>query len=284
MLQKSKLKIITLILILIANIFVWFIVYAESPKDYVTVAFLDVGQGDAVFIEGPTGNQMLIDGGRNKKVLRGLGNVMPFYDRSIDLVLETHPDADHITGLIDVISKYSISGFIDPGITHTTATYRELERQIEKKELKKITARQGMNIDLGGGAYAYILFPDRDVSGLDINDASVIVKIIYGESEVLLTGDSSKKIENYLTWLYGEELNADILKAGHHGSRTSSSNAFLSATDPEYFIVSAEENSRYGHPHKEVIELAESMNLEVLETSKEGNIVFELGVNSIIKK
>lgn len=250
---------------------VWYAVIAES-REGVSVAFLDVGQGDAIFIQAPNGNQVLVDAGPGSKILEELSKVMPFYDRSLDLIIATHPDSDHIGGFLDVLKTYRAEAAMEPGVDSESAFYREFERLLEKNNIKKNLARRGMKVILDGNAYLLVLFPDRDVSGLDTNDASIVVKLIYGKTSFLLTGDSPKKIENYLVWLSPKELDVDVLKAGHHGSKTSSSEKFLEATSPVYAVISSGKDNRYGHPHKEVLDLLEKFKVEILRTDEQGTI------------
>ena len=205
-----------------ATFFVWYAVFARGDQR-LTVAFLNVGQGDAILISTPDDQQILIDGGPDSAVLSGLSRVMPFYDRSIDVVVATHPDMDHIGGLIDVLERYNVEFVIDPGAKSDTAVYGGLEKTIAKKGIKKILARRGMKVVLQNGAYLLILFPDRDVADMDSNDASIVAKLVYGDTSFLLTGDSPKKIEHYLASIDPNSLNVDVLKAGHHTSSTSPS-------------------------------------------------------------
>ena len=261
--------------LLVVNVFIWYAVIVEERDGYLMVAFLDVGQGDAIFIEAPNGNQILIDGGSNKKVLRKLGGVMPFYDRSIDIVLATHPDKDHTGGLPDILKRYEVEAVITSDVQSDTSAYREFEKIIDDKRIKKIFARAGQIIWLSNDIYIEILFPDRSTSGWDSNTASVVARLVYGDTEFLLTGDSPKKIEKYLTAQYGGKLHSDILKLGHHGSRTSTSRIFLSAVNPEYTIISAGLNNRYGHPHKEVVEMLKEFEISSLATYENGTIVIK---------
>lgn len=252
-------------------VLVWYAVNAET-RDGLTVAFLDIGQGDATFIQTENGNQILIDGGPNRKVLSELSKVMPFYDRSIDAVIATHPDSDHIGGIPDVLNKYEVDFFIEPGAESTNAVSKELEKIVEEKKIKKVLARRGMKLILSENAYLLILFPDRDVSRIDTNDASIVVKLIYGNTSFLFTGDSPQKIEKYLTSIDKENLDVDVLKAGHHGSDTSSSESFIGYTAPEYAIISVGKNNKYGHPHREVLERLNKFGVKIIRTDIEGTI------------
>lgn len=280
--HRQKIHLALLAILLFATVFVWFVLLHN--KNELVVAFLDVGQGDSILIQAPNGNQILIDGGPDKKVLREIGKVMPFYDRSIDVVIATHPDKDHIGGLPDVFKRYDIKTFIEPGVEHDTGTYESLLKAIETEKSKHIIAKQKMTISLGGGIVLQVLFPNTNASGLESNTASIVARLVYGESEFMLTGDSPKSIENYLVSTYGTQLQSDVLKAGHHGSKTSSSESFVASVDPQYVVISAGEDNRYGHPHKEVMELLSKFSINIFETSKTGTIIFETdGENIKIK-
>lgn len=258
----------------ILNLAIWpFVLLPQHGK--LEVSFLDVGQGDAIFIEGPTGIQMLIDGGRDRSVLRELGKRMGPLDRSIDLVVETHPDADHIGGLPGVFKGYEVKQFMEPGIVNLTNPTAALEDAVANEPiLHPIIARRGMRIMLGGGAYADVLYPDRDVSNVETNTGSVILHVVYGSTSFFLSGDAPESIENYLGRLDGEALESDVLKAGHHGSRTSTGDVLLTAADPEVVIISAGKANQYGHPHAETLARIEASGAKTLSTIDEGTITF----------
>lgn len=261
----------------IANFFIWHAIFAEERGGMLTVAFFDVGQGDAIFIEAPNGNQMLVDGGPGTSVIRALGEVMPFYDRTIDAVIATHPDADHIGGLPEVLRRYDVGFFLDPGVSSDTGVYKALVQSIGLAGAKYIIARRGMNIalDEAAGVFLEILFPDRDMEGTDTNDASIVANLVYGDTSFLLTGDSPQKIEKYLAAIDGKNLDTNVLKAGHHGSKTSTSDILLGFASPEIAIISAGTNNRYGHPHEEVLNRLSEFGVRVLRTDEEGTIIIK---------
>src|SRR3989338_11171414 len=269
------------VLLTVAVFFIWYVVFVES-RQKLTVAFLDVGQGDAILIDTPGDQQILIDGGLNKQVLAELSKVMPFYDRSIDVVIATHPDQDHISGLLDVLERYEVDFVMEPGVESETTVYKEFEKLVEEKQIKKILARRGMKLVLDDDAYLLILFPDRDVSKMDTNDASIVAKLVYGNTSFLFPGDSPKKIEGYLVSIDKENLDVDVLKAGHHGSKTSSSESFIGYASPEYAIISAGKNNRYGHPHQEVMDILEKFGVKTLRTDLLGSIIMKSDGESIL--
>lgn len=262
-----------------AAIFVWHAVIIEGDSD-LTVAFLNVGQGDATFIE-KDGNQILVDGGRNKNILRELSKVMPFYDRSIDMVIATHPDADHIGGLPEVLENFNVGLVMEPGVDSDTAIYAEFERRVEEKSLQKILARRGMKIILSKNAYLLVLFPNMDVTGFDTNEASIVAKLVYGDTSFLLTADSPKNIERYLATLSPESVNVDVLKVGHHGSRTSTSEQLAGYASPLYAVISVGKDNQYGHPHKEAIDTLSKFSIPVLRTDELGMIKFKSDGNHL---
>ena len=271
-------------LFLFINIFIWSAVLANERDGLLTVAFLNVGQGDAIFIEAPNGNQMLVDGGPNTAVVRELSKIMQFSDRSIDVVVATHPDKDHISGLIEVFKRYEVLMYLDPGVVHGTGEYQTLLQMVENEGISVTYARRGMNIALGDGVYVEILFPDRDVSNVETNLGSIVMKVVYGETEFMLTGDSPVSIEKYLTSIDGKGLESDVLKAGHHGSKTSNSERFIGFVNPQIVIISAGKDNRYGHPHKEVLDILNKFDIEIVNTADVGTIVFTSDGESVQRK
>lgn len=270
---------------IVLDIFIWAIAIRVDRHGELTVAFLDVGQGDAIYIEAPNGNQMLIDGGPTESgVVRALGRVMPFYDRSLDLVLATHPDQDHIGGLPSVIDRMQVSGVITTENNAKTGVYHAFEKIISEKKVRRILARKGERFILDNGVVLEILFPTQNVRGWETNKSSIIARLSYGEESFLFTGDAPQVIEKYLVNTNSGALRTNVLKLGHHGSRTSSAREFLSATNPDYAIISAGLDNRYGHPHKEVLNLLNELKIPSLSTIDKGTIVFKTdGTNLILE-
>jgi competence protein ComEC len=239
------------------------------------VAFLDIGQGDAVFVEAPNGNQLLYDAGPpSGAVLSALSDVMPFYDRSIDVAVLSHPDMDHIGGFADVFTRYDVDVLLESGASSTNGVFDVVEERIVTHHIPRFIAKRGMIIDLGDGVFADILYPDRDTTGMETNSASIVMRLRYGSTSFLFSGDLPQPEEDHLVSLDGRSLRSEILKLGHHGSRTSSSGRWLRAVSPSVAIVSAGKDNRYGHPHKEVTDTLSSLGVPLLITWQEGTIVF----------
>ncbi len=257
---------------------IWLVVLGQGRhQGQLTFAMLDIGQGDALFIEGPTGIQVLVDAGPNTgAVLRALPRVMRFGDRTLDAVIETHPDADHMGGFVDVLARYKVGAFITPGITAKTNTLIEaLNKSVDAERALIFVARAGMVIDLGGGARLDILYPDTDVSGWGsrTNDGSIVARVVYGETEVLLAGDAAFATEQRLLAVASSSLSADILKVGHHGSKSSTGVEFIQAVHPQVALVSVGAKNTYGHPTKEVLDRLSSAGVPVMRTDQDGTIV-----------
>lgn len=261
-------------LLVVTSVVLWSAVLSTERSATLTVSFLDVGQGDAIFIETPSKRQILIDGGKGSAVLQELSKVMPFWDRTIDMVIATHPDADHTGGLAEVVSRYEVGTFVHSGVNSETSISEELFTTLAKEDVQEILARRGQMFDFGDGAYITVLFPDRDVAELESNAASVILKVTFGENSFLLTGDSPQSIEKYVVSLDREQLSADVLKAGHHGSKTSSSPLLVGFVNPQYAVLSYGCDNSYGHPNQEVLDTLNNFEIEILETCKEGRITF----------
>lgn len=256
---------------------VWLVAVGQGKREGVlTFAMLDIGQGDALFIEGPTGIQVLVDAGPNTgAVLRELPKVMWFGDRTLDAVIETHPDADHMGGLIDVFDRYKVGAFITPGIIKPNTTTDALDARVDKEHALIFVARRGMVIDLGGGAYIEVLYPDVDVSGWEnkTNDGSIVARLVYGETSVLLTGDAPFETEDRLLAIASSSLSADILKVGHHGSKSSTGDKFLQAVHPQMALVSVGAKNTYGHPAPAVLDRLAGAAVPFMRTDEDGTII-----------
>lgn len=273
-----------LLVFIFLAISLWFVAIRENREGVLTFAVLDIGQGDALFIESPTGMQVIVDGGPNKTLLKEISKVMPWYDRHIDMIVVTNPDKDHFEGFIPLLKKYKVDVVLESGTTNESSLYSLFKKTIEDKNIPKIIARRGQLVDLGGGATLSVLFPDRDVSGLSANDGSLVMKLVYKDTSILLTGDTTARIEEYLVGLDGESLQSTIYKAGHHGSKTSNMEAFVELVDPEWTIISSGANNSYGHPNKETLDTMEKLNIPTYDTCNNGRFIFESDGEKFILK
>lgn len=271
-----KARWVLLIILTIITSGIWFAWWQETVTGALTVSFLNIGQGDSILIEAPNGNQMLIDGGPGKVVLSQLGQVMSWSDRFIDVVIATHPDADHIGGLSFVLDRFQVGSILEPGVLSSTQTYQRLEATIQSQKIPKILARRGMKIILDEDLFFTILYPDRETINMETNNASIVGRLEYKGTSFYLSGDSPLKVENYLVEKDEQRLQSTVLKAGHHGSRTSTGQQFLDVVKPTYTVISAGKNNRYGHPHQEVIRELENKSIKILSTAEEGRITFKI--------
>lgn len=238
------------------------------------VAFLDVGQGDGIFIQTPDGVQVLIDGGPDGTVLRALSEVLPWGDRTLDMVVGTHPDKDHVAGLVDVLGRYKVAQVLRTENVSDTAASAAFDAAVATEGAAISYARAGQVWRLGAGATLTVLSPASDPREWESNAASIVALVRYGETEFLLTGDAPAGTEEYVVEYYGTALAAEVLKLGHHGSRTSTSEVLLEIVRPQYAIVSAGKDNDYGHPHREVVERVAATRATLVSTAEAGTIVF----------
>jgi len=262
------------------NIIAWSVVWDLNKPGFLEVVFFDIGEGDSIFIETPQRHQILIDGGPTSAILEKLVDEMPFFDRTIDLIILTHPEKDHLFGLLEVLKRYKVKNILWTGIIRETAEWQEWKRLIEKEGAEIKITQSGQKIifpvvqnsyDRGnfGQLVLNILFPSENLEGhvlKDSNDTSIVAKLVFREISFLFTGDITKRAEK------GLMVDSDVLKVAHHGSKSSSGSDFLEAVSPEIAVISAGKDNRYGHPHQEVLETLERYGITVLRTDRNGDI------------
>jgi len=263
------------IFLFLFNIFIFYLDWQNSHKSFI-FAMLDVGQGDALFVESPTGTQILIDGGPPKKILNQLLQVMSPFDRTIDAILITNPDQDHIAGFLDVLKTYKVGKVFESGTLTDSKIYQNLKEELKINNVQSILAKRGMKLDLGGGVIINILFPDRNVASWTTNDGSIIARLSYGDISIMLTGDSTIKTEKIVLAENSiKQLQSSVLKVGHHGSRTSSSDDFVKIISPKYAFISNGKNNKYGHPHQDTLDTLLSFGTKILRTDLLGAIIMK---------
>lgn len=238
---------------------------------------MDVGQGDSILIQTPSGHDMLIDGGASDRVLENISSKMNYFDRHIDIVIATHADSDHVTGLIPVLQKYTVGHILTSPRKGDTDVFEELEKHIASEGAEVHVAEGGDGIDFGDGVVVKVLYPEKNFlpRGRETNDASVVVLINYSDQSILLTGDLSSVYESRLLE-EGLPRNITIYKAGHHGSKYSSGEQLLSYIKPKYAVISAGKDNRYGHPNEETLNRLKTYGEVTLSTIEQGVITFFL--------
>jgi competence protein ComEC len=276
---------VLVLLLIVANGAIYWTVTHPQPT-VLKVSFLNIGQGDSILIQSPTGEKLLVDGGPDRSVLRELSRELGPLDRSVDMLVETHPDKDHISGLADVLAQYQVSYFMSPGIPDTTAVFKRVEAAVTAEPgIVRYTARRGMRIHLGGGAYADVLFPDTDESHQTItNNGSTVLHIHYGTTSFMLTGDLPSPYEDHLVALDGGALQSDVLKAGHHGSKYSTDNVWLATVRPSTVVISAGKDNTYGHPNPQTISRIQHEGAKIVSTIDHGTIDFTSNGTTIQEK
>lgn len=267
-------------LLIFLNILAWLAVYDLNKPQLLEVNFFDVGQGDAIFIETPSRHQILIDGGPSSVILEKLAESLPFWDRTIDLIILTHPEHDHLAGLIEVLKRYKVENILWTGVIRDTAEYKEWQRLIRDKQEKEGAqikiAQSGQLINFGNQSNRYmeVLYPFENLEGQEFknsNNTSIVAKLIFGENSFLFTGDAYKSVEKKLVDKK-TDLASDVLKVGHHGSKTSNSEAFIKHISPEIAVISAGKDNPYHHPHQETLDTLEKYGIKILRTDKNGDI------------
>jgi competence protein ComEC len=257
-----------------SSLTVYLIIFLSTPSP-LRISFLDVGQGDAILIQTPSGRTMLIDGGATDVVLTRLAEEMSYFTREIDVMEETHPDADHVTGLIPVLKKYEVKMVLTSPVEGATKVFDELQHHIDGEQAEVHVARRGDVIDFHDGVTVTVLYPPAHYVAKkhDTNSASVSVVVKYGEVSFLLTGDlpeieESKLISDMLP------KPITVYKAGHHGSKYSSGEQLLSYIRPEYAVISAGKDNTYGHPNPEAVSRLQKYSKEILSTVGRGTVTF----------
>lgn len=268
---------ITAVCLTIFLILLWNTALSEA-KSGLTITILDVGQGDSILIECPSGKRLLVDGSERKM---GERVIVPYLQkrgiRKLDMVILTHPHEDHVGGLPAVLEKIKVDTVMDPGFDYNSATYQRFKALIKKNKIKYRMARGGQTLNFGNDVKAFILHPTMpflaDTSS-DANNCSVVFRLTYGKFSMLFTGDNEEEGEERILEMFPpSHLASNILKAGHHGSRTSTSPHFLEAVDPKVAIISCGKRNKFKHPHKSTLQKLESYGVKLYRTDIDGAIV-----------
>ena len=237
------------------------------------VYFLDIGQGDATLICTPDGNDILIDGGPSDSLIKKLGQYLPFYDRTIEMIVLTHPDSDHVTGLVEAVRRYKVEKILLTQVLSDTASYNKFLAEVAKHDIAVEVISEPQKVDLGGGVIFDILYPIESFENKVVestNNTSITGQLIYVSTTIMLTGDL--EIEEDLV-ARGLNLKSDIYHVGHHGSNNANDLSFVAAVDPEYAIISVGKNNRYGHPNYRTLKNLSKVEAEIIRTDELGDII-----------
>ncbi|KKR02381.1 MAG: internalization-related competence protein ComEC/Rec2 protein [Candidatus Yanofskybacteria bacterium GW2011_GWA1_39_13] len=270
---NKQLKLGHLVILLCLSVFAFSTYSLAQEKDgLLRVYFFDVGQGDAIFIETPNGNQVLIDGGPDNKVLQELARVMPFYDREIDMVVLSHPHADHATGLISVLERYDVKNVLQAKEDYYSPVVTAWRDVVKMEGVNEIEAIAGKIIELGNGVVLKTIYPRESLEKQTVknpNNSSVVMMLDYKDTEILLVGDIEAKVEKELL---NDDIGADILKVGHHGSKTSTTASFLEKVSPQVAFIEVGSKNKFGHPAFEVIRRLEKSGIKYYRTDLDGHM------------
>jgi competence protein ComEC len=268
--KSVRIKSILILALFLIAAALWYAAWREDVRGQLTISFLNVGQGVAVFIEAPSGRKVLIDGGPDASVLRRLGNVMAPWDRSLDVVVATDADAGDVSGLVDVFQRYTVGTIVQTSVQNTSAMWNLFEKEAATAKGTTIrTARRGQVIGLGRGAYLEILFPDRNLLNAGAGEGCVVMRLVYGATSVLLPCDSTQGVENYLAMLDGTKLKSDVLLTS-----ATSSPIFLGYVAPQYVVVSQACNATS----------TPSADVQTFDTCTDGTVTFVSDGKSIVRK
>lgn len=265
-LKQSKIK-VSLYVFVVINILVWSF-YFSLPDGKLHLKVLDVGQGDAIYLETPGGYRILIDGGPDSHVLKYLGDSIPFYSRKIDLLILTHPQADHLAGLVEVAKRYQIGTLWVSDSENNTKVFSRWQEVLRQKRINKIKVSSGDKIKLPDKTSILVVWPPKLIKSVDLNSTSVVILVSFGKFDALLTGDADRQFQPYTM------MNApvEVFKVPHHGSKTALNEGFVKTLSPQISIISVGEKNSYGHPNQGVINFLETIGSKVYRTDNNGTV------------
>ena len=275
--KKNNLKKYVILILLLSSFFYTFFSYVQ--KNFFQVSnhnlrfhFIDVGQGDSSLIITPNGKTILIDAGDEAHAKKVVSYIREQGIEKLDLVIATHPDADHIGGMDKVIKNFDIGVFAMPDVSAKTNQYKQIQRELKAKKMKAIRLYQGDEVQIDDDIDFEILSPVKGKKYDDTNEYSIVAKIVYKDTSFILMGDAT--MENEVDIINNvPDIDIDVLKLGHHGSSTSSSDYFITKTSPKIAIISCGKNNKYGHPHQEVMRVLKKHGVTPYRTDEMGDIV-----------
>jgi len=277
---NKKLTYLVAGLLAAALILLGILLWPGEANHRLEVDFLAVGQGDAILIKTPYGQKILIDGGPDNTVIRQLGKNLPFFDREIDLMILTHPHADHVAGLVEVLRRYKVKKILATGVLYNTPDFIAWLQEIKQQNIPFELADGRREIDLGPDLRLEVLYPlyslvnekiangnGPETLGKKVNNTSIVMKLVFGQTSFLFTGDMEEEVESELI-KQGIDLKADVLKVAHHGSDSSSTDEFLRAVMPWIAVVEAGKGNRYNLPDNRIIKRIENKGVHIYRTDE----------------
>jgi competence protein ComEC len=253
--------------------------WQKLPRGRVTFVMFDVGQGDSLFLQTPSGRQVLMDAGPDLSVLTRLGEVMPKTDRTIDLLILSHPHLDHLAAFPEILRRYRVKAVMLAGMQYPGERYREMLEEMQKKHVQILIPDPLKDLDLGDGIVLDVLWPEPGFFGRQtdedaVNNTSVALRVLFDNQSILLAGDMEEPEEAAIL-KSGADVSATILKIAHHGSKTSTSTGFLLSVDPELALISAGRNNKFRHPNSEILERLSHFKIPTRITKDEGSIALQ---------
>ncbi|OGF18449.1 hypothetical protein A3D54_00525 [Candidatus Falkowbacteria bacterium RIFCSPHIGHO2_02_FULL_45_15] len=273
MIFNKQIAVIFLTIAVAASLTLAVFLYFYQPPQRLTVNFLDVGQGDGSFIQTPFGQNIIIDGGDGQKILPELGRVLPFYDRTIDLMILTHPHEDHIGGLVKILGRYRVQKILATGVVHNTPTYLAWLEAVKRKNIPLVIIDRRQEINLGPDLKMEILWPQASLLNQEIdnlNDSSIVLELIYQEQKFLFMGDAENVLTPGLSQGERRLSEADVLKVAHHGSDDATSEEFLQIVKPKTAVISVGKDNAFGHPSLRAIKRLEKLGAKIYRTDNNG--------------
>ena len=276
--KRFVLAAVIFVLLAAAAFFVALALLKSAPKD-LRVTVLDVGQGDAIFVEFPSGSRWLIDGGPDEGVVSQIDRLIAISDRRLTGVILTHPHADHVTGLIHILRRYKVEKALLPSATHTTSEYLTFLKELRAQNIQTTPVNHPFVWSGSEGQTSWrweFFYPERDFTEpvQDLNAVSVVSRLTFGEQSFLFMGDAPVEVEKLLM-AEGRNLRAAVLKVGHHGSASSTSDDFLGAVRPPYAVISAGASNPFGHPAPATLKRLQAFGARTYRTDKHGWIQFK---------
>lgn len=252
---------------------VWYSVYDAKPRNFVTISFLDVDEGDATLIQGRNGNQILIDGGPNREVLTSLSNAMPYFDRTLSAIIEQTDDKDNASGIPFITEEYPPAQLFTLGSSVQSTAHTEILRLADVNHISKEELSDGMKIDLHDGSYIQVF----DIGGV------FALQYVYGNTCVFIAGNLVGKAETQFLKEHSD-ISCPVLKVAHHGAKSGTGEMFLSQINPTYVILSNVKENRYEYPDQEVVDRLHNHEVTQLQTFEKGTISIQMDGNTVQMK